>query len=119
MTQLDVTQNKGITCDGVFYPLDSNGFLLKRLSWTQSFAIELAKHDGVQLDPEHWFVINYFREYYENYNVPPPMRIVIRMFKKEFGEENANSRYLYALFPGGPTRTASKFAGLPKPKNCK
>ena len=39
--------------------------------------------------------------------------------KKRFGEENANSRYLLKLFPEGATKSASKFAGLPKPKNCK
>ena len=47
------------------------------------------------------------------------MRMVIRVFKKTFGEENANSRYMLKLFPEGATKAASKFAGLPKPKNCK
>ena len=87
--------------------------------WNEAFGEHLAELDGVELTNEHWEIIHYFREYYENYNIPPPMRMVMRVFKKAFGEENANSRYLHQLFPGGPTRTASKFAGLPKPKNCK
>lgn len=101
------------------YPVDAQGFLQKRLMWSQELAEYMAAQDGVKLTPEHWEVIHYFREYYEDYNIPPPMRMVIRVFKKQFGEENANSRYLHKLFPGGPTRTASKFGGLPKPKNCK
>lgn len=104
---------------GVAYPVDAQGFLKKRLMWNSELAEYLAKIEGLELSDEHWEVINYFREYYEDYNIPPPMRMVMRVFKRAFGDENANSRYLYQLFPGGPTRTASKIAGLPKPKNCK
>lgn len=105
--------------NGVSYPLDSQGFLQKRLMWSEELGRHIASIDGITLTAEHWEIIHYFREYYEDYNIPPPMRMVIRVFKKAFGEENANSRYLHQLFPGGPTRTASKYAGLPKPKNCK
>ena len=105
--------------DGHSYPVDNQGFLKNRLHWSQDLAIHIAGKDGITLNEEHWEIINYFREYYEDYNVPPPMRMVIRVFKKAFGDENANSRYLHQLFPEGPTKTASKYAGLPKPKNCK
>ncbi|MCL4162682.1 UNVERIFIED_CONTAM: hypothetical protein GTU68_062213 [Idotea baltica] len=101
------------------YSIDKQGFLLNRLSWNSEWAVTVAAQDGVILTEEHWEIINYFREYYEDYNVPPPMRIVVRVFKKAFGDDNANSRYLHQLFPEGPTKTASKYAGLPKPKNCK
>lgn len=111
--------NNFIDVNGLQYPIDLQGFLKNRLSWTPDVAKEFAAQDGVDLHDEHWEVIQYFREYYEDYNIPPPMRMVVRVFKKKFGDENANSRYLHQLFPGGPTRTASKYAGLPKPKNCK
>ena len=105
--------------NGIGYPLDAQGFLQKRLMWSEDLGSHIASIDGVTLGDQHWEIIHYFREYYETYNIPPPMRMVMRVFKKAFGEENANSRYLHQLFPGGPTRTASKYAGLPKPKNCK
>ncbi|MFT4630186.1 MAG: tRNA 2-thiouridine synthesizing protein E [Dinoroseobacter sp.] len=105
--------------NGLSYPLDAQGFLQRRLMWSEDLGSHIAWLDGVTLGDEHWEIIHYFREYYETYNIPPPMRMVMRVFKKAFGEENSNSRYLHQLFPGGPTRTASKFAGLPKPKNCK
>jgi tRNA 2-thiouridine synthesizing protein E len=110
---------QSLQVNGVDYDLDHQGFLKKRLAWNEEVGVALAASDGISLSDEHWEIIQYFREYYEDYNVPPPMRMVVRLFKKRFGEENANSRYLQQLFPGGPTRTASKFAGLPKPKNCK
>lgn len=108
-----------IEFNGHSYLVDKQGFLKNRLSWNQGLAAYIAGLDGITLTQEHWEIINYFREYYEDYNVPPPMRMVMRVFKKAFGEDNANSRYLHQLFPEGPTKTASKYAGLPKPKNCK
>ena len=114
-----MSEQEVISYNGHDYALDAQGFLSKRLSWSEGLGLKIAAKDGVALTDEHWEIIHYFREYYEDYNIPPPMRMVVRVFKKSFGEENANSRYLHKLFPGGPTRTASKFAGLPKPKNCK
>lgn len=105
--------------NNVFYPVDKQGFLKKRLSWSEALAVYMAAQDNIVLTDEHWEIIHYFREYYEDYNVPPPMRMVMRVYQKAFGKENANSRYLHQLFPEGPTKTASKYAGLPKPKNCK
>ena len=104
---------------GQHYPTDVQGFIKKRLTWSKPLGEHMARLDGIDLTDEHWEVIHYFREYYEDYNVPPPMRMVIRVFKKAFGEENANSRYLLKLFPEGATKAASKFGGMPKPKNCK
>jgi tRNA 2-thiouridine synthesizing protein E len=104
---------------GQLYPTDHQGFLLKRMMWSRDLAVYMAALEGVQLTEHHWEIIDYFREYYEDYNIPPPMRMVMRVFKKAFGSENANSRYLHQLFPEGPTKSASKYAGLPKPKNCK
>ena len=114
-----MNHNYSLEFDGKIYPTDAQGFLKQRLSWSEPLAKYMASLDGVELTDEHWEVIHYFREYYEDYNIPPPMRIVIRVFKKAFGEQNANSRYLLKLFPEGATKAASKFAGLPKPKNCK
>lgn len=108
-----------IEFEGQSYPTDVQGFLKNRLSWNAELGCFMASLDGVDLTNEHWEVIHYFREYYEDYNIPPPMRMVMRVFKKAFGEENANSRYLLQLFPEGATKAASKFGGLPKPKNCK
>jgi len=105
--------------NGQRYPTDVQGFLKKRLSWSAPLGTYMASLDGVTLTEEHWEIIHYFREYYEDYNIPPPMRMVMRVFKKAFGDDNANSRYLLQLFPEGVAKAASKFGGLPKPKNCK
>jgi len=114
-----MTEANFIEFNGQSYATDVQGFLQDRLQWNEDLGEHIAQLDGVQLTDEHWQIIHYFREYYDDYNIPPPMRMVIRVFKKAFGDENANSRYLHKLFPQGPTKHASKFGGLPKPKNCK
>ena len=108
-----------IDVNGQSLVTDHQGFLKDRLVWNSTVARAIAALDNIVLTEEHWEIIHYFREYYEDYNIPPPMRMIMRVFKKAFGDENANSRYLHQLFPEGPTKTASKYAGLPKPKNCK
>lgn len=119
MSNIDQNQDWKLVFNGESYATDKQGFLKQRLRWSAPLGIQMAALDGVALTDEHWEIIHYFREYYEDYNIPPPMRMVIRVFKKAFGEENANSRYLLALFPGGVAKMASKYGGLPKPKNCK
>ena len=108
-----------IEFNGHQYACDSQGFLKDRLLWNQALGTHMAQLEGIELNAEHWHVIQHFRDYYDDYNIPPPMRMVIRSFKKVFGEEKASSRYLLSLFPEGATKSASKYAGLPKPKNCK
>jgi len=55
-----------INFDGQDYATDVQGFLKKRLSWSAELGTYMASLDGVTLTDEHWEVINYFREYYED-----------------------------------------------------
>ena len=97
---------------------DKEGFLQNSYLWDERLADEMARREGVTLTPQHWTLMNYLREYYEDYDIAPPMRMMVKIFANSFGTENANSRYLHKLFPAGPAKQGSRFAGLPKPKNC-
>jgi tRNA 2-thiouridine synthesizing protein E len=98
--------------------LDQNGHLLDFKLWSKSMALEWAKQDGLKLSAEHWLIIELVREIYLQTETTPPMRLLIKTIKNQIGEGLANSRKLYQLFPEGPVRLASKYAGLPKPKHC-
>ncbi|MNN99777.1 Sulfurtransferase TusE [compost metagenome] len=63
-------------------------------------------------------MINFVRDFYLQYKKSPAIRALTKAMKQEFGEEKANSRYLYRLFPEGPAKQATKLAGLPKPARC-
>jgi len=100
------------------YPLDRHGYLADGSLWTPEFARELADRDGIELTPEHWQVIELVREYYFDYDMAPPMRLLTRALAVKLGQERASSRSLYRLFPEGPAKQACRYAGLPKPVSC-
>ncbi|WDD96874.1 TusE/DsrC/DsvC family sulfur relay protein [Thalassomonas actiniarum] len=97
---------------------DEQGYLLAHQDWSEALAPVLAEQDGLELTPAHWEVIRFVREFYLKYNTSPAIRALTKAMKEQFGEEKANSRYLYRLFPEGPAKQATKYAGLPKPARC-
>ena len=97
---------------------DKQGYLLDHTQWQEDLATIMAKNDEFELTPAHWEVINFVRQFYLTYNTSPAIRALTKAMKAEFGEEKANSRYLFRLFPEGPAKQATKYAGLPKPKRC-
>ena len=98
--------------------LDKNGHLKDYSIWNEEVAKILAEADDLVLTNDHWQIINLVREIYVLTDTTPPMRLLIKAIKKKLNQDIANSRYLYRLFPDGPVRLASKYAGLPKPKHC-
>lgn len=97
---------------------DKQGYLLDYRQWQEELAIIMASNDAFELTVAHWEVINFVRSFYLTYNTSPAIRALTKAMKTEFGEDKANSRYLFRLFPDGPAKQATKYAGLPKPKRC-
>lgn len=98
--------------------VDSEGFLKDRLQWDDDVAMDLADAEGIALTEDHWTVMYFVREYYDQYRLFPQNRILIKRMTTLLGEEKASSIYLMTLFTGKPARTLAKLAGLPKPPNC-
>ncbi|KGJ98712.1 TusE/DsrC/DsvC family sulfur relay protein [Thalassotalea sp. ND16A] len=97
---------------------DKEGYLLNINDWSAELAPVIASADNINLTEDHWQVVNFVRNFYLEYKTSPAIRALIKALKAEFGEEKANSRYLYRLFPKGPAKQATKIAGLPKPARC-
>lgn len=97
---------------------DDHGYLKDMSLWSESLAEYIAIQEGIHLTEEHWLVINFVRNFYQQYNTSPAIRMLVKALTKEYGEEKGNSRYLYRLFPKGPAKQACKIAGLPKPVKC-
>ena len=104
---------------------DKEGFLTDLDSWTPDLAIQLAKQEHIALTPEHWEIINLLRAFYQQYELSPAMRPLVKAVKQQLGPEKGNSLYLMKLFcqsrdlqNNSPAKIVSKIAGLPKPTNC-
>jgi dissimilatory sulfite reductase related protein len=107
-----------IEVNGKTVETDEEGYLVNLADWTEECAVELSKQDELELTENHWEVINFLREYYDEYQIAPAVRVLTKAIGKKLGPEKGNSKYLYELFPYGPAKQACRFAGLPKPTGC-
>ena len=104
--------------NGAVVEQDEEGYLMELEDWTPDVANVLAAEDEIELTQEHWDILNFLREYYEEYQIAPAVRVLTKAVGKRLGKEKGNSKYLYSLFPFGPGKQACKYAGLPKPTGC-
>ncbi len=104
--------------DGKVFEHDEEGYLTDLNVWTEDLAGLIAKEEEIEMTGEHWEVINFLRGYYNEYQIAPAVRVLVKAVKKKFGPEKGSNKYLYELFPYGPAKQACKIAGLPKPTGC-
>ena len=107
-----------IEVNGKSYETDEEGYLADLNQWEPEVATVMANADDTELTDAHWEVINFLREYYEEYQIAPAVRVLTKAIGKKLGKDKGNSKYLYELFPYGPAKQACKYAGLPKPTGC-
>lgn len=98
--------------------MDEKGYLLDPAQWDRQVAEFMAHADNVELTGDHFEILEIFREYFEKYEIEPPMRVLVKLVAARMGEDKGTSRYLYRLFPEGPTTQASRYGGLPRPLSC-
>jgi tRNA 2-thiouridine synthesizing protein E len=107
-----------IEVNGIAFETDEEGYLVNLADWNEAIAEEIAKGENVELTPSHWEVVNFLRDYYNEYQIAPAVRVLTKAIGKQLGPDKGNSKYLYELFPYGPAKQACKIAGLPKPTGC-
>ncbi len=113
MTAFSMQLENGITLE-----LDEKGYLLEPALWTPEVSRKMALADGLELNADHWVVMQIFRDYFKRFDIDPPMRALVRITGERLGKDKADSRYLYQLFPKGPATQACRYAGLPRPISC-
>ncbi|MGV8844457.1 MAG: TusE/DsrC/DsvC family sulfur relay protein [Pseudomonas sp.] len=98
--------------------LDKEGYLLELHLWSPAVAEALAAREALTLSPEHWEVLELLRDFYQQFQLSPATRPLIKYAALKLGPEKGNSLHLNRLFKGTPAKLAAKLAGLPKPTNC-
>ncbi|MDW6092889.1 TusE/DsrC/DsvC family sulfur relay protein [Vibrio rhizosphaerae] len=104
--------------NGQMIATDNEGYLLDHTQWQEGMIPLLAEAEGIELTAAHIEVIHFVREFYEQYNTSPAIRMLVKAMEKAHGPEKGNSKYLFKLFRKGPAKQATKLAGLPKPAKC-
>jgi tRNA 2-thiouridine synthesizing protein E len=107
-----------LVVDSKVIQLDKDGYLTKLEDWSPEVAEQLAANIGLQLNAEHWEILQILRLFYQRRGLSPVMRIFVKLIELELGPNKGNSLYLLKLFPESPARVATLLAGLPRPVNC-
>ena len=107
-----------ININGRDIETDAEGFLANLDDWSEEVANALSAQDQLELGEKHWLVINWIRDYYAENSTAPNLRIITKHIGKDLGEEYADKKYLFDLFPFGPAKQAGRYAGMPKPTGC-
>ncbi len=93
--------------------LNEEGFLVDPQLWDDQVALALAASEEnlADLSSEHWAVIRFIREYFQQNQSAPMVRLICKTTELPL-------KRIYELFPSGPAKGACKLAGLPKPDGC-
>ncbi len=98
--------------------VDKEGFLEDLDDWSEPVAEALAAAEGISLQAEHWEILHVLRAFYQEFQLSPATRPLIKYTALKLGPDKGNSPHLNRLFKGTPAKLAAKLAGLPKPSNC-
>jgi TusE/DsrC/DsvC family sulfur relay protein len=96
--------------------LDAEGYLLDPADWNEQVAEALARQEHIVLTEEHWAVIRFMREYYEQRHIAPDARHVMKHLAEYKGAGKSDRNDLFVLFPYGYVKQACKIAGMRKPR---
>lgn len=107
-----------LTLDSRSIELDKDGYLADLNDWSPEVATALAMQNDIELTPDHWEILQLLRNFYEEFQLSPATRPLIKYTALKLGAEKGNSLHLNRLFNGTPAKLAAKLAGLPKPTNC-
>ncbi len=90
---------------------DGDGYLEDMQAWSPEIGRAMADADGYELSDIKWSHILKAREYFEEFNVVPP----IRKFAKYIEQDQ---KELFDTWMTGPMKPITKYGGLPKPTGC-
>ena len=98
------------TIAGKTIEVNDEGYMVDASQWNREIAAEMAKEDDIELTDKHYEVLEFLRD-----NHAKGETLTIRKVGKS---GIVDIKGLYKLFPGGPLKLSSKYAGIPKPASC-
>ena len=98
------------TIAGQSVEVNDEGYMVDASQWNREIAAEMAKEEGIDLTDKHYEVLEFLR----NANEKGETLTIRRVGKSGI----VDIKGLYQLFPGGPLKFSSKYAGIPKPASC-
>jgi TusE/DsrC/DsvC family sulfur relay protein len=99
--------------NGTQLEADADGYLLAP-DYSDEVARVIAQAEGIELNENHWKVVQYLRAQYQEHGETPNLRNMLKELAALMPEFDKQA--LFDLFPaGGPAKQGARIAGLPKP----
>ncbi|MCG8342197.1 MAG: TusE/DsrC/DsvC family sulfur relay protein, partial [Chlorobiales bacterium] len=75
---------------------DDDGYLVNLDDWSEDVANKRAEAEDIKMAEEHWSVVNFLREYYDDYQIAPAVKVLTKAIAKERDmDKKAASEFLY------------------------
>lgn len=101
--------------NGVEKETDADGFLVEP-DFSEEAVTAIAAEQGITLTDEHWAVVKFLRDKYQEDGHTPNLRNLMKGLEDEGVLSEVSSAKLFELFPdGGAAKQGVKVAGLTKP----
>lgn len=94
--------------------VDGEGYLVEPQDWNETVAEALAAQENIVLEEDHWDVIRFMRAYFDEHQIIPDARHVIKHLSGRLGSAARNR--LFVLFPYGYVKQACRIAGMKRPR---
>ena len=96
---------------------DVDGYVVDPEDWSEDLAESLATEEGLTLSDEHWLILHFMREYWQEHKVAPDVRHVTKQLTDQHGYDKKTAKQLlFTLFPYGYVKQACKIAGMQRPR---
>jgi len=70
---------------------DEEGYLENRDEWNMDIANAIAATENLEMSDSHWEAVNFLREYYEEYQTAPAIRVLIKPSAKNWAKTKATA----------------------------
>jgi tRNA 2-thiouridine synthesizing protein E len=102
-----------IEVEGRHVELNNKGYLVNFEDWDKDVAETMAKIDHLSLSKCHWIAIDFMRDFYREYEIPPSPRALLIAVGDLIHEHGCTRKDLNEIFPKGGCKHACRIAGLP------
>ena len=84
----------GFEYNGSSIETDENGYLVTLEDWSEGVAEKLAEDEEIEMNGEHWEIINFLRDYYQEFQIAPAIKVLTKAIAKKNDNNNKNA-YVY------------------------
>ena len=99
------------------YVRDKEGYIVHPEDWDINLARKLAEEEDLELSENHWSVLCFMRDYWQEHKVAPDVRHVTKHLATARGVDKKEAKnQLFSMFPYGYVKQACKIAGMQRPR---